>query len=205
MVRTASTMLELGTQAPAFRLPDTEGKLVSLSDFEKAPAALVMFLCSHCPFVKHIEQGLAALCDDYARRDLAIVGISSNDAEEYPEDAPAGLAEQKRKAGFAFPYLYDESQAVASAYRAACTPDFFVFDRERRLVYRGQMDASRPGNDVPVTGDDLRAALDAVLAGKPPLAVQRPSLGCNIKWKPGNEPAYFQGSPIRRPPSTSTF
>ncbi len=194
MVRTASTMIELGTQAPEFRLPDTEGKLVSLSDFEEAPALLVMFLCSHCPFVKHIERGLATLCADYSRRGVGIVGISSNDAEEYPEDAPAGLAEQKRAAGFTFPYLYDETQAVASAYRAACTPDFFLFDRERRLVYRGQMDASRPGNELPVTGEDLRAALDAVLEGLPPLEVQRPSLGCNIKWKPGHEPDYFQGS-----------
>jgi len=193
MVRTASTMLELQTRAPEFRLPDTTGRLIGLSDFDGAPGLLVMFLCRHCPYVKHIERGLAELCAAYQRRGVSIVGISSNDAATHPDDGPAGLAEQQREVGFTFPYLHDETQSVARAYRAACTPDFFLFDGARRLVYRGQMDASRPGNDVPVTGEDLRAALDALLAGQPPLAVQRPSLGCNIKWKPGNEPAYFHG------------
>jgi peroxiredoxin len=197
MVRTASTMLELGTTAPDFRLPDLAGQRTGLSDFENAPALLVMFLCSHCPFVKHVERGLATLCEEFERRGVGVVGIASNDADEYPEDGPDGLAEQKRKVGFTFPYLYDETQAVAKAYRAACTPDFFLFDRDRRLVYRGQMDASRPGNDVPVTGDDLRAALDAALSGKAPLAEQRASIGCNIKWKAGNEPDYFSDTTAR--------
>lgn len=191
MARTLSTMLELGTTAPAFRLPDTKGRLVSLDDFHDARALLVIFMCNHCPYVKHVREAIAALARDYQVKGLAVVGISSNDATKYPDDGPRQMAEEAAAAGYVFPYLYDESQAVAKAYRAACTPDFFLFDGERRLVYRGQFDDSRPGNNVEVTGRDLRTAIDAVLAHKPVNADQKPSLGCNIKWKPGNEPEYF--------------
>lgn len=191
MARTLSTMLELGTTAPAFRLPDTKGRLVSLDDFHDARALLVIFMCNHCPYVKHVREAIAALARDYQVKGLAVVGISSNDATKYPDDGPRQMAEEAVAAGYVFPYLYDESQAVAKAYRAACTPDFFLFDGERRLVYRGQFDDSRPGNNVEVTGRDLRTAIDAVLAHKPVNADQKPSLGCNIKWKPGNEPEYF--------------
>jgi len=181
-------MVELGTPAPDFALPDTEGRVVSLSDAADSPALLVMFICRHCPFVIHVQDRLASLCEEYQRRGVAVVGINSNDVANYPEDSPEKMRSQKAEVGFTFPYLYDETQQVARAYRAACTPDFFVYGADRRLVYRGQMDGSRPGNDVPVTGEDLAAALDAVLAGRPPLDPQRPSLGCNIKWKSGNEP-----------------
>lgn len=192
MVRTASTMLlPLGTQAPQFCLPDTEGRLIALEDFAGAPALLVIFLCNHCPYVKHIADKLAELAREYQSRGVAVVGINSNDIEHFPEDAPEKMREEVQRRGYSFPYLFDESQAVAKAYRAACTPDFYLFDKERRLVYRGQMDDSRPGNDVPVTGSDLTAAIDALLAGRPPAEQQKPSLGCNIKWKPGNEPDYF--------------
>jgi peroxiredoxin len=191
MVQTASTMLALGTAAPDFRLPDTSGKMVSLADFRSAPALAVIFMCNHCPYVKHVAEGLAQLARDYQARGVAVVGINSNDWEEYPDDSPKKMAEEVQARGYTFPYLADESQEVAKAYCASCTPDFFLFDRQRMLVYRGQMDGSRPGNNVPVTGKDLRAALDAVLAGKPVSAEQKPSLGCNIKWKPGNEPEYF--------------
>jgi len=183
-------MLPLGTDAPDFRLPDTTGKTVSLADFKSAPVLLVMFICNHCPYVKHIRAGLAQLARDYQPRGVAVVAISANDAANYPEDSPANMAREVKSAGYTFPYLHDESQAVAKAYRAACTPDFFLFDRARKLVYRGQFDDSRPGNGVPVTGKDLRAALDAVLAGKPTATFQAPSIGCNIKWKAGNEPDY---------------
>jgi peroxiredoxin len=191
MARTPSTMLPLGTIAPDFRLADTNGKLVSLGELTGSPALLVMFICNHCPFVKHIRSELAQLGRDYIPRGVAIVAISSNDAANYPDDSPAKMAEEARAAGYNFPYLYDESQAVAHAYRAACTPDFFLFDRNHRLVYRGQLDDSRPGNGIPVTGKDLRAAIEALLAGQAVPAAQKPSLGCNIKWKPGNEPDYF--------------
>lgn len=184
-------MLPLGTKAPEFRLPDTTGKLVSTADFKKSPALLVVFMCNHCPYVKHIRAGLAQLARDYLPRGLAMVGISSNDVANYPADSPQKMADEAKAAGYIFPYLYDESQAVAKTYRAACTPDFYLFDQDQRLVYRGQFDDSRPGNGVPVTGKDLRAALDAVLAGKPVSSSQQPSIGCNIKWKPGSEPAYF--------------
>jgi peroxiredoxin len=192
MVKTPSTMLPLGTQAPAFSLPDPGGKRVSLSDFAGAPALLVIFMCNHCPYVKHVAAGLAELAEEYQRRGVAVVGINANDAAAYPDDSPAKMAEEVRLRGYTFPYLYDETQAVAKAYRAACTPDFYVFDRGRKLVYRGQLDSSRPGNGISVTGGDLRAALDAVLAGQPVSAEQKPSIGCNIKWKPGNEPDYFR-------------
>jgi peroxiredoxin len=191
MVATNSTMLALGTQAPDFRLPDTNGKPVSLADFKECPALLVMFICNHCPYVKHIRSGLAQLARDYRARGVGIVGINSNDVVNYPADSPPLMAAEAKAAGYLFPYLYDETQKVAAAYRAACTPDFFLFDQNQRLVYRGQMDDSRPGNNVPVTGRDLRAALDAVLAGKPASLKQKPSMGCNIKWKPGKEPEYF--------------
>ena len=191
MAETPSTMAQLGTLAPDFRLPDTNGKLVSLSDFAKAPALLVVFMCNHCPFVKHIRAGLAQFARDYQPRGLAMVGINSNDVASYPDDSPAKMAEEVKAAAYTFPYLYDERQTVAKAYHAACTPDFFLYDRDRRLVYRGQFDDSRPSNGRPVTGSDLRAAVDAVLAGRPVSAEQRPSIGCNIKWKPGAAPDYF--------------
>ena len=191
MVAVNSTMLPLGTKAPDFALPDTSGKTVSLSNFKGAPALLVVFMCNHCPYVKHVRPGLAQLARDYAPRKVAVVGISSNDVVNYPEDSPAKMAAEAKSAGYIFPYLYDETQQVAKAYRAACTPDFYLFDKDQRLVYRGQMDDSRPGNGIPVTGKDLRAALDAVLAGNPVSSTQKASIGCNIKWKTGNEPNYF--------------
>ena len=191
MALTPSTMLPLGTAAPDFKLPDTNGKTVSLADFKGQAALAVIFMCNHCPYVVHIRGGLAQLAYDYAPRAVGIVGISSNDVKNYPADSPARMKDEVKNAGYIFPYLYDETQAVAKAYRAACTPDIFLFDRGRRLVYRGQFDASRPGNGIPVTGKDLRAALDAVIAGKPTTQFQVPSIGCNIKWKAGNEPDYF--------------
>ena len=188
MVQTASTMVPLGTPAPDFRLADASGKVFSRDDFRSAPALLVMFICNHCPYVKHVAAGMAGLARDYQARGVAVVAINSNDYRAFPDDAPEKMAEEVRLRGYTFPYLVDETQEVAGAYGAVCTPDFFLFDKERKLVYRGQMDSSRPGNQVPVTGKDLRAALEAVLAGEPVAAEQRPSLGCNIKWKPGNEP-----------------
>jgi peroxiredoxin len=184
---TPSSMPSLGTEAPAFRLPDPSGKLVALDDFADAPALLVAFLCNHCPYVKHIRAGLARFAADTEGRGLALVAINANDFHAYPEDAPSRMAEEAARAGWRFPYLVDESQEVARAYRAACTPDFFLFDRSRRLAYRGQFDGSRPGNGVPVSGADLRAAVDAVLADRPVPGEQRPSVGCSIKWKPGRE------------------
>jgi len=189
---TPSTMLPLGTAAPDFNLPDTTGKLVSLEDFKGKTALLVLFICNHCPYVKHIRAGLAQLGQDYVSRGVGIVAINSNDAVNYPDDSPAKMKEEAQNAGYNFPYLYDEKQSVAKAYRAACTPDIYLFDRGRRLVYRGQFDDSRPGNGKPVTGKDLRAAIDAVLAGKSTSQFQAPSIGCNIKWKTGNAPEYFK-------------
>jgi peroxiredoxin len=191
MSLTPSTMLPLGTVAPAFQLPDTDGTHVDLDSFRGAPALLLIFLCNHCPYVKHVRQALADLAREYQAKGVAVVGISSNDAVAYPADDLEHMAEEKAAIGYTFPYLFDESQDVAKAYNAACTPDFYVFDRDLRLVYRGQMDDSRPGNGARVTGKDLRAALDAVLSGQPVSEEQRPSIGCNIKWKPGNEPSYF--------------
>jgi peroxiredoxin len=192
MVATPSTMLALGTWAPAFSLPDTvSGKRISLASFADTRALLVMFICRHCPYVKHVERELARLGRDYTGKDVGIVAISSNDAAAYPDDAPESLKAMSLELGFDFPLCYDATQEVARAYTAACTPDFFLFDQSRRLVYRGQLDDSRPGNHKPVTGRDLRAALEAVLANRPVPADQRPSLGCNIKWKPGRAPAYF--------------
>jgi peroxiredoxin len=184
MALTESTMLELGTTAPDFALTCVvTGKTVHRDDFRSRKGLLVMFICAHCPYVKHIEKGLAALGKDYAGKPLGIVAISSNDVTTHPADSPAGLKQQAETCGFNFPYLYDETQTVARAYKAACTPDIFLFDGSFLLVYRGQFDASRPGNGIPITGKDLRAAIDQVLAGKPAPADQRPSIGCNIKWK----------------------
>ncbi len=193
MALTPSTMLKLGTQAPDFTLPDCEGNTVSLSDFKDAKALLVMFICNHCPFVVHVADELAKLGKDYQGKGVAIVAIGPNNIETHPQDGPDKMKEEKAKRGYTFPYLYDETQAVAKAYSAACTPDFFLFDGDQKLVYRGQLDDSRPNSGIPVTGQDLRAALDAVLAGKAAPEDQKPSMGCNIKWKPGNEPAYFGG------------
>jgi len=184
-------MLPLGTKAPDFSLADPSGKRVSLQDFAGKPALLVMFICNHCPYVKHVADGLTQLGRDYQAKGAGVVAISSNDIQSHPDDAPAKMAEEIKLRGYTFPYLFDETQAVAQSYRAACTPDFYVFDKDQKLAYRGQLDASRPGNGIPVTGEDLRAALDAVLAGKSPSEQQKASIGCNIKWRAGNEPDYF--------------
>jgi peroxiredoxin len=190
MAPTPSGTLPLGTRAPDFALPDPEGRIHRLADFDAAPALVVAFVCNHCPYVKHVREGLAQFARDVAKDGVAVVAINPNDAERYPEDAPARMAEEARRFGYVFPYLVDERQDVARAYRAACTPEFALFDGERRLVYHGRFDASRPGSDAPVTGSDLRAAVAAVLAGRPCAAEQRPSLGCSIKWKPGREPDW---------------
>jgi peroxiredoxin len=192
MAVTPSTMLPLGTIAPDFSLPNVDGRMVSLSDFQDAPALLVIFMCNHCPFVKHVASALAELAKEYQAKGVAVVGINSNDPVKYPADSPEQMVHEVEQRGYAFPYLFDETQEVAKAYRAACTPDFYVFDQQQRLVYRGQMDDSRPDSGRPVTGRDLRQALDAVLEGRPVPAEQKPSIGCNIKWKPGNEPDYFR-------------
>ncbi len=194
MVRTASTMLPLGSSAPAFSLPNVDGKTVSLADFQGKPGLLVVFMCNHCPFVIHLRSHLAQFAKDYAAQGLSIVGISSNDVSAYPQDGPEPMQAEHASAGYVFPYLYDATQSVAKAYRAACTPDFFLFDRNQKLVYRGQFDDSRPKTTIPVTGADLRAACDALLAGLPVVADQKPSIGCNIKWKAGSEPDYFTGA-----------
>lgn len=191
MVRTPSTMLPLGTPAPDFALPDVDGKTVKLSDFKDSPGLLVVFMCNHCPFVIHLADALAAFGVEYQEKGLAMVGISANDADKYPADSHDKMALEAEARGYTFPYLYDETQDVAKAYRAACTPDFFLFDADQKLVYRGQFDSSRPDSGVKPTGEDLRAACDAVLAGKKPSEKQLPSIGCNIKWKAGAEPDYF--------------
>ncbi|MDZ8028418.1 MAG: thioredoxin family protein [Nostoc sp. DedQUE01] len=192
MALTASTMLPIGTKAPDFDLPEVvSGKATSLSTFADKKALLIMFICRHCPFVKHVQQQLVQLGKDYFTSDLAIVAISANDAKNYPDDAPESLKAFATEQGFTFTLCYDESQETAKAYTAACTPDFFLFDGSRQLVYRGQLDDSRPSNGKPVTGADLRAAIEAVLADKPVATEQKPSVGCNIKWKPGNQPSYF--------------
>ena len=192
MVLTPSTMLSLGTKAPDFQLQDVVyGETISLATFEQDKALLVMFICRHCPFVKHVQQELANIGRDYSDRSLGIVAISANDAVQYPDDNADNLKIMAQELGFNFPLCYDETQSVAKSYTAACTPDFFLFDRNQELVYRGQLDASRPSNDIPVTGKDLRSAIDTVLADKEIALEQKPSIGCNIKWKPGNEPDYF--------------
>jgi peroxiredoxin len=192
MALTFSTMLSLGTPAPDFALPDVNGRTVSLADFKEAPVLLVMFICNHCPYVQHVRSTIARLAREYHQKGVAVVAINSNDPDKYPADSPARMAEEVRLAGYTFPYLFDATQGVARAYRAACTPEFYVFDRARRLAYRGRLDGSGPGNQLPSTGEDLRAALDAVLAGQPAPAAQKQSMGCNIKWRPGNEPDYFK-------------
>lgn len=188
MTLTPSIMAELGTPAPDFELPDTEGNRVRRSDFVDAPGLLVIFMCNHCPYVKHIRGGLASFARDYQKKGLAVVGINSNDASGYPQDSFEKMVTEKMQQGYSFAYLHDEAQEVAKAYGAACTPDFFLYDGDGCLYYRGQFDGSRPGNDVPVTGRDLRAAADALLEGRASPADQKPSVGCNIKWKPGNAP-----------------
>ena len=191
MSRTFSTMLPLGTPAPGFALPGLDGRTVALGDLAEAPALLVMFLCNHCPFVIHVQRPLVALVKVWQARGVAVVGINSNDVQAYPDDAPDRMRLVAAEQGYTFPYLLDATQEVAKAYRAACTPDFYLFDRARHLVYRGQLDDSRPGSSIPVTGQDLAAAVDAVLTGRPVPEAQVPSLGCNIKWRPGNAPEYY--------------
>lgn len=191
MARTESTMLELETVAPDFSLPDTTGQTLTLADLSGGKALLLVFMCNHCPYVIHLRSALAEFYRQHAAKGLVMAGINSNDAANYPDDAPEKMEAERVSSGYEFPYLYDETQQVARAYRAACTPDFFLFDNNRRLVYRGQFDDSRPKNDVAITGNDLRNAVAAVLAGTPVSTAQKPSMGCNIKWKPGNEPDYF--------------
>ena len=192
MAATPSTMLDLGTAAPDFSLPEPlTGEHICLDDFADKPALCVAFMSNHCPFVVHLADAFAAYAHRFSKQGLAVVGIGSNDAIKYPEDGPEKIALECEKRGYDFPYLYDEDQSVAKAYRAACTPDFYLFDADRQLVYRGQFDDSRPGNDRPVTGADLCAATEALLAGESLLAPQKPSIGCNIKWKPGSEPDYL--------------
>ncbi|RNL95054.1 thioredoxin family protein [Sinomicrobium pectinilyticum] len=184
MARTPSNMLALGTRAPEFDLPDTvSGKNISLSDIRGETATVIMFICNHCPFVKHVNPEITRLATDYGGKGIGFAAVSSNDAENYPDDAPGLMAENAREQGFPFPYLYDETQETAKAYDAACTPDFYIFDKALQLVYRGQLDDSRPGNGIPVTGKDMRAALDALLKGEKVPEIQKPSIGCNIKWK----------------------
>ncbi len=191
MVRTASTMLPLGTEAPNFSLPDYDGKMVSRDDFRNHRGLLVVFMCNHCPYVKHVAPELARIADEYQSKGVAVVGISSNDAEAYPDDAPDKMKREAAAQGYRFPYLYDESQQVAQAYNAACTPDFYLFDSDLKLVYRGQLDDTRPKQGTIPNGSDLRAALDAVLSNQAIPEPQKPSVGCNIKWKVGAEPSYF--------------
>lgn len=191
MVRTASTMMPLGTAAPDFSLVNIDGQTVSLADFADAKGLLVIFMCNHCPYVKHVAPHLTQLAMEYLPSGLAIVGINSNDTAAHPQDSPEQMVHEAEQRGYPFPYLFDEDQTVAQAYKAACTPDFFLFDADKKLAYRGQLDSSRPKTDIPVTGQDLRKAIDAVLAGGKPSETQMPSIGCNIKWKPGNEPTYF--------------
>ncbi|MDC7227992.1 MAG: thioredoxin family protein [Spirochaetales bacterium] len=191
MSLTPSTMLPLGTTAPDFNLKDPDGISVNLDSFKNSKALLVVFICNHCPYVLHIIDEFSKIAAEYQKRGLGVVGINSNDVETYPQDSPEKMSDFINKHNLSFPYLYDESQSVGREYRAACTPDFFLFDEDRKLVYRGQLDESRPANDIPVSGGDLKAAMDAVLAGRPVPGDQKPSMGCNIKWKAGNEPDYF--------------
>ena len=191
MVSVNSTMLPLGSPLPEFKLPDPSGGIVGSEDFAGAPATVVMFICNHCPYVRHIRPVLARVAGEMVDRGTAVIAINANDYESFPDDAPEMMAKEAEQFGYRFPYLVDETQQVAKTFRAACTPDFYVFDRDRKLVYRGQFDGARPSNDVPVTGEDLTAAVEAVLEGRPVPGDQQPSIGCNIKWRPGNEPDYF--------------
>jgi peroxiredoxin len=195
MPETPSTMLDLGTPLPSFSLPDFNGNTVSDADVKGSKALLVAFICNHCPFVRHVRAEFARFAKEYEAKGLKVVAIASNSIDEFPEDGPAGMKQEATEVGYIFPYLFDKDQKVAKAFKAACTPDLFLFDGNRRLAYRGQFDGSRPKNNVPVTGSDLRAAADAVLAGQKPSEQQRPSMGCNIKWYPGNEPEYFKTAP----------
>lgn len=197
MVKTASTMLPLGTPAPEFELVDTHGNKVSLKKFAGSKALVVIFMCNHCPYVKHVAPELVRIAKDYEGRGVSFVGISSNDAAAYPDDSPEKMKLEAEQQGYTFSYLYDPTQEVAKAYRAACTPDFFVFDSDQKLAYRGQMDDSRPKTDRPLTGKDLRDALDAIIAGNPVSSTQRPSIGCNIKWLPSQEPDYFADAIVK--------
>ncbi|MFN9853686.1 MAG: thioredoxin family protein [Planctomycetota bacterium] len=197
MVKTASTMLPLGTSAPDFRLLNIDGKTISLSEIATGKGLVVMFICNHCPFVKHVAPELVRLTKDYESRGIQFIAISSNDVAAYPDDSPEMMKQEAAQQGYTFPYLFDETQEVAQAYRAACTPDFFIFDGSRRLVYRGQLDDSRPGNGKPLNGSDMRRALDQLIDGVEVPAEQRPSIGCNIKWKRGNEPTYFNPSGVQ--------
>lgn len=192
MVRTASTMMPLGTAAPDFSLPETGGGTVSLADFKDRKALLIVFMCNHCPFVIHIAEQLKRLTDEYMQHGVGVVGINSNDIDAYPADNFDAMKKEKTERGYGFPYALDADQSVAIAYGAACTPDIFLFDADHQLVYRGQFDASRPKTDLPISGTDLRAAIDETLADRSPSQDQKPSIGCNIKWKPGNEPGYFK-------------
>ena len=191
MAKTYSEMLPLSTEAPDFTLPGIDGKLVSRDDFKGSSALFVIFMCNHCPYVKHVQPELLNLIREYQKKGIAVAGINSNDVESYPEDHPDKMRENAKENNFTFPYLYDKDQSIAKAYHAACTPDFFIFDKNLKLVYRGQMDDSRPGNGIPVTGNDLRSALNCILEDKPVTSLQKPSIGCNIKWKQGNSPDYF--------------
>jgi peroxiredoxin len=196
MVKTASTMRQLGTPAPDFSLLNVDGQMISLSDFRGKPT-LVMLICNHCPFVKHVAAELANLASEYQAKGVAILAINSNDASKHPDDSPERMVQEVEQRGYTFPYLYDETQEVAKAYHAACTPDFFLFDKDHRLFYRGQLDPSRPQSGVPVTGSDLRGALDSLLSGKAAPEKQIPSIGCNIKWREGQEPDYFQSAIVK--------
>jgi len=191
MVRTPSTMLPLGTTAPDFELPNVDGRLVGLAEAAGPRGTVVMFICNHCPFVKHVADHLAALARDYLSHGIGFVAISSNNVAAHPADSPEQMVREAEERGYSFPYLYDETQDVAKDYHAACTPDFYLFDAEKKLIYRGQLDSSRPGNGIPVTGSDLRGAIDALISGRPSVVDQKPSIGCNIKWKAGQEPPYF--------------
>lgn len=197
MVRTASTMMPIGTAAPSFSLLNVDGRLVSNQDFAGASALVVIFMCNHCPYVIHVADQIAALAAEYMAKGIAFVGINANDTSAHPLDSPEQMVHEAESRGYLFPYLFDETQEVAKSYGAACTPDFFIFDKDQKLVYRGQLDESRPKNDVPITGGDLRAALDAILSGQAIPTDQKPSLGCNIKWKPGHEPTYFDPAGIQ--------
>ncbi len=188
-----STMgLPLGSKAPDFNLPDPKGRFFSLDDFKDYKGLVVAFICNHCPFVKHVKEEFSRLAREYQQKGIGFVAINPNDADEYPDDRPEKMEEDIRTFGYTFPYLIDETQEVAKAYKAACTPEFYLFDRERKLYYRGRMDESRPGNNIPVTGNDLRNAMERLLQGKEPPEEQFPSMGCNIKWKPGNKPGYLE-------------
>lgn len=192
MSATLSTMLEIGTKAPSFELPDTDGSKVSLNDLKFDKGVLVMFICNHCPYVKHLNEGLVEFANEYKQKGIECIAISSNDVENYPQDSPDLMKELSEQHNFPFPYLYDETQEVAKAYKAACTPDFFLFDSNLELFYRGQFDDSRPGNGKPVSGNDMRAAANSLIEGDENFEPQTPSMGCNIKWKSGNEPEYFK-------------